>query len=395
MGRYWWAGMLCLCGAARGQELFSSPGANLLAKFRFEQLTGGVILVRACLDARPDSLNFIFDTGSGGISLDSTTAAELGLVLSPSDRTIRGIAGIRQVSFANNHRLRLPGLEVDSLNFHINDYSLLSAAYGFRVDGIIGYSFFRRFIVKIDYDRFTIDVLQQGNYRYPRGGHLLRPAIAGLPMQYAEIADSRRLLGRFYLDTGAGLCLLLSEDYCADSNIFAGSKKFFNTVAEGLGGKKEMKISVLKAFKLGPYRFRQVPVFVFDDEYNVTSYPFLGGLIGNDLLRRFNLVINYARSEIHLLPNTHFKEAFDYSYTGLSLYMEGSEIVVADVIPGSPAEKAGLQLGDVVLGVDNNLTNNLQQYKTQLQNTAQKIKILYRRNGSLFQTALSVKNIKK
>jgi predicted metalloprotease with PDZ domain len=162
-----------------------------------------------------------------------------------------------------------------------------------------------------------------------------------------------------------------------------------------LGGKKEMKLGVLRQFKLGPYKFKKVPVFVFDDEFNVTAYPFLGGLIGNDLLRRFNLVVNYGRSEFHLLPNTHFREEFDYSYTGLSLYMDGQDIVVAEIMPHSPAEKAGLQPGDIIKGVQNNLTNNLQQYKTLMQNTTQRIRIIYSRNGVFSQTLIPVKSIKK
>ena len=47
---------------------------------------------------------------------------------------------------------------------------------------------------------------------------------------------------------------------------------------------------------------------VYKDDFNVTSYPFIGGLIGNDLLRRFNMIINYPKKEIHLLPNKSFKE---------------------------------------------------------------------------------------
>ncbi len=47
-------------------------------------------------------------------------------------------------------------------------------------------------------------------------------------------------------------------------------------------------MTVIKELKLGPYRFRNIPIYIFNDEYNVTSYPFLGGIIGNDILRRFN-----------------------------------------------------------------------------------------------------------
>ena len=36
----------------------------------------------------------------------------------------------------------MPGITVENLDFHINDYDILTSAYGMRIDGIIGYSFY-------------------------------------------------------------------------------------------------------------------------------------------------------------------------------------------------------------------------------------------------------------
>ena len=83
------------------QEEFIEP-SRFITRLDFIQLTGGIVLLPARLDGFPDTLNFILDTGSGGISLDSLTAAYFGLKPTPSNRTIRGIAGMRQVSFLNN-----------------------------------------------------------------------------------------------------------------------------------------------------------------------------------------------------------------------------------------------------------------------------------------------------
>ncbi|MBW0162037.1 MAG: clan AA aspartic protease [Sediminibacterium sp. Gen4] len=138
------------------QEEFIMPEASLLTRFPFTQLSGGIVIIKARIDNYPDSLNFVFDTGSGGISLDSMTVNYLGMTKTMSDRTIRGIAGIKTVEFAYNHTLKLPGLEVDKLDFHINDYDLLTSVYGLKIDGIIGFSFLRRFIVHIDYDKQVI-----------------------------------------------------------------------------------------------------------------------------------------------------------------------------------------------------------------------------------------------
>ena len=384
---------LSLPCVAQAQEEFVQPAAKLLTKFPFRQFSGGVILVRATLNDEKDSLNFILDTGSGGISLDSQTVSQLKLPNQLSDKTIRGIAGIRKVNFSYNNTLKLPGLTVDSLNFHINDYDILASVYGEHIDGIIGYSFFNRYIVKINYDSMQIQVYSKGSMKYPKGGYLLKPLLVNLLIQSARITDEGDRMARFYFDTGAGLCLLLSTDFVEDSSLFSPKRKRVSTQVEGLGGKKQMELTTVKSFRLGPYRFKRVPAYIFDDEFNVTSYPYLGGLIGNDLLRRFNVILNYEKRDIYITPNTHYRDLFDYSYTGLNFYVVNNEVVITDVMKGSPAEKAGFLPDDVIMAVNNNFTKNIQAYKTALQNPGDKIKILVYRNGQPLMLTLKVKSI--
>jgi len=384
---------LSLPCVAQAQEEFVQPAAKLLTKFPFRQFSGGVILVRATLNDEKDSLNFILDTGSGGISLDSQTVSQLKLPNQLSDKTIRGIAGIRKVNFSYNNTLKLPGLTVDSLNFHINDYDILTSVYGEHIDGIIGYSFFNRYIVKINYDSMQIQVYSKGSMKYPKGGYLLKPLLVNLLIQSARITDEGDRMARFYFDTGAGLCLLLSTDFVEDSSLFSPKRKRVSTQVEGLGGKKQMELTTVKSFRLGPYRFKRVPAYIFDDEFNVTSYPYLGGLIGNDLLRRFNVILNYEKRDIYITPNTHYRDLFDYSYTGLNFYVVNNEVVITDVMKGSPAEKAGFLPDDVIMAVNNNFTKNIQAYKTALQNPGDKIKILVYRNGQPLMLTLKVKSI--
>lgn len=375
------------------QEKFIPTPAKFITSIPFTVFTGGVILIRARLADFPDSLNFILDTGSGGISLDSVTCERLKLVPLPSDKTILGIAGVRQVRFIYNEKLLLPGLTVDSLNFHVNDYDILSSVYGEKIDGIIGYSFFSRYIVNINYDSSRVYVYTKGQLKYPKGGHLLRPVIASLPVQSALVRDADNILGRFYFDTGAGLCLLLSSDFVSDSAILDPKRKTYLTQAQGLGGKASMRLTVVKELRVGPYRFKRVPTYIFDDDYNVTSYPNLGGLLGNDILRRFNVTLNYDRREIYLLPNSHYRDLFDYSYTGLSIYWVAGEVRVGDVMAGSPAEKAGLKVDDVVIALNNNFSQSIQAYKTILQNVGDKVKFVVRRNGELQQHVMRVHSV--
>ena len=375
------------------QEEFVPSPSKFITTIPFTQLTGGIIIIHATFDDYLDSLNFVLDTGSGGISLDSLTCAYYGLKVVPSDRIVRGIAGMKYVSFANDHTLRLQGLTVNDLDFHINNYEILASAYGMHIDGIIGYSFFRRYIVYIDYDAQELKVYTPGSYKYPRGGYLLKPQFTTLPMQMANVRDAHNVLGKFYLDTGAGLCLLMNSDFARDSAIFKKKRKMYLTQAEGLGGKTDMQLSIVKELKIGPYRFRNIPAYVFNDDYDVTSYPVLGGLIGNDVLRRFNVVLNYPQQEIYIKPNKHFLDSFDYSYTGLGFYLINGAITVTDIIKSSPAEKAGFEFGDIILGVESNFTNNIQAYKVLMQNAKTKIRVVVMRDGKPVLIYMKIKSI--
>jgi len=388
-------GLFCAHSPAFAQEEFIMPEAKLLTRFPFTQLSGGIVIVKAQVDEHADTLNFVFDTGSGGISLDSLTVQYLGLKKELSDKTIRGIAGIKLVEFAYNHTLKLPGLSVDRLDFHINDYELLTSVYGIKIDGIIGFSFLRRYIVNLDYDKQVMEVYSPGRFRYPKGGHLLHPDFSTLPLQTATIEDERTINARFIFDTGAGLTFLLSKEFVSDSMFFKRKRKFYPTQAEGLGGKKMMDITVAKEVKLGPYKFRNVPVHVFDDEYNVTSYPMLGGLIGNDVMRRFNVILNYPDRCIYIKPNNHFPESFDYSYTGLGIYLIDGEIRVIDIIKGSPGDKAGFQPGDIIFSVENNYTKNIQTYKTLFQNSIGRVRVIIFREQKPLVLTMMIKDIRR
>ena len=370
-----------LSSAIIAQEQFVEKPAKFITRFPFNHLTGGVMLVKARLNNIPDTLNFILDTGSGGISLDTATCVALNIPHTPSGKTINGIAGIKEVDFAKNNELILPGLKIKGLDFYVNDYEILTSVYGIKIDGIIGYTFFSRYIVKINFDSTYIEVFEPGSIRYPQGGYLLHPLFTALPIQALRIKDARTINANFYLDTGAGLCFLMSTDFINDSSFLQKKRKPVVVETQGLGGKKRMTTTIIKELKIGPYIFRRVPTHIMEDVYNATSYPYVGGLVGNDILRRFNMIFNYQKREVHLLPNTRFRDGFDYSYTGLSLYYVDGRIVIDDIIPGSPASKAGFKKEDVIMAVNNNFSNDMSVYKNILQSERERVRVLILRGG--------------
>jgi hypothetical protein len=304
------------------------------------------------------------------------------------------MGGSHKVSFLFDKTLYLSGLAVKNLNFHVNDYEVLSSVYGEKVDGIIGFSFFSRYIVNINFDSSMVEVYSPGKINYPKDGTLLHPAFTALPILWLNIKDKVKMGYNFYFDTGAGLCFLMSERFAKDSGIVMSKRKPVVTQAQGMGGKLQMRLTVIKELKVGPYRFRQVPTYLYDDEFNVTSFPFTGGLLGNDLLRRFNLTLNYPKREIYLSPNSYFTDKFDYAYTGLGIYFANGKIMIEDIVPDSPADKAKIMAGDELIAVGNNLSHNITVYKNILQNPNQDIKVIVKRGGQLIQLTIHTLSIR-
>lgn len=271
---------------------------------------------------------------------------------------------------------------------HINDYSDVSSIYGQKIDGIIGYAFFNRFIVQINFDTSRIKIFAPGKMEYGSKGTLLRPAFNSLIMQKVTVKDHRKVGFPFYMDTGAGLCILLSRKFQEDSSVVSPKRRPVIIQAEGLGGKKLMELTVVKQVKVGPYKFKNVPAYLYNDEQNITAYPFTGGLVGNDLMRRFNVTFNYGEGEVYIEPNTHYFDDFDYAYTGLSIYDINDGIFVEDIVEKSPAAQAGLMINDEIISINNNFSGKIGQYSDLLQKAKEKIEVLIRRKGQLQMIAL-------
>ena len=379
-----------ICNA---QKIPENKEAKHITSFPFKMFSGGVMVISAKFENIPDSLHFILDTGSGGASLDSTTCANLGIITRASDTIINGIGGKRKVDFVFNKSLRFPGLHIPDMHFHVNNYEVLTSVYGEKIDGILGYTFFKRFIVKVNFDSLQLEILSPGKIKYGNKGTLFYPMFSNIPIIPVQIKDARKITHPFYFDTGAGLAFLLNEKFVSDSNLLLKKRKPLLTQAEGMTGRVQIRISVLKKIKFGPYSFRKVPVFLYKDDNNVTGYPQLGGLIGNEILRRFNMTINYPKGEIHLVPNSRYRDEFDYAYTGLGIYLLDGNISVEDVIENSPAAEAGFQLGDVVISIENNFSKNIQQYKNILQSAKYRLRIIIKRDNRLIELYLKPKSI--
>jgi membrane-associated protease RseP (regulator of RpoE activity) len=215
-----------------------------------------------------------------------------------------------------------------------------------------------------------------------------------IPYNQLKVTDAKITTANYYIDCGAGLSLLLTESFVKDSGILRSSRVPLPTQVDGVGGKSNMRITTVKQFKMGKYSFKNVPTFLYNDETDLLGYPGIVGLIGNDILRRFNWILDYKERHLHLTPNTNYHDKFDYSYTGLGIYLIEGFITVTDIVKGSPGEKAGLKEGDIIISIDNTVVAEVKKAKELFQQANKKVKMIIIRNQKPMEIKLKIGRIK-
>jgi hypothetical protein len=239
-----------------------------------------------------------------------------------------------------------------------------------------------------------MDWYAPGAFAYPKKGLLLNPQINRLPAYPFTIQELQTKNYPMLIDIGAGLNLLFSERFAKEAGVLDPERKSWITSGEGIGGQIELRLTLLRSLRIGPYRFKKVPITIFDDSNNVTNYPHWAGLIGNDLLRRFNIIINYPAGEIHLKPNRFYYDEFDYAYIGMELYLIDGLITIGFVATGSPAQEAGLEVGDEIVAINKIVGGKLDAYKSELAHAIKKVDVIYKRKGRIESTTVKAVRIK-
>ena len=79
------------------------------------------------------------------------------------------------------------------------------------------------------------------------------------------------------------------------------------------------------------------------------------GNIGQPILSRFKVFLDYDHSRVIFEPTKSLGDAFDRAFSGLVIEAEGGDyrtFRVTDLLENSPATEAGIRAGDVIAAID-------------------------------------------
>jgi hypothetical protein len=305
-------------------------------------------------------LNFIFDTGAEHTILSQREITDLlqleyrrRFTLIGSDLSrefyaylVSGINLKAGAVLAKNRSILV--LEEDYLRFE--DYT------GVEIHGILGADFFRRFVVQIDYRKQVISLYDPRGYEKPQKGFTTVDATfrKSKPYVFPDVAlrqgDTSRL--KLLLDTGAALPLLINID--SDPGLVLPEQVIPSNLGAGLGGFLRGYKGKVSGLTLPPYHFSSVVTNYQEIQLGIidsTNLDQRNGILGNEILRRFTVVLDYVREEVYLEPNKNYDDEFKVDRSGMLIIATGPglrDFLIYSVLPDSPAEEAGLRPGDEI-----------------------------------------------
>jgi hypothetical protein len=359
------------------------------------KLSGNHIFVKAMVDGK--DFAFVFDTAGAATltprardSLRLSTIAQAQIVGAGNAPATLDIVRAKVASIGDAR------LEDGMFLVLSNDLGLVSPYPNVPLGGILGREFFASLVLTIDYANATLTLTNPSVFQ-------AAPAAQALPMAMRQgvfpnvEASVDGATASFDIDAGSANGVMLTKAF-ADAHGIRG--KMAKTVAvdagHGVGGALGGVAGRVKTFSLGDASFDNPIAVVTDAKGGAFATPGLGGNIGYDILRRFTVTIDAPGRMLYLTRNAAFGEPFAFTRSGLFLNRDGGKIVVTLVSEGSPAQRAGVRPGDVLVKLDGKPVASLtadQLHAVSLQPAGTVVDAVLERDGRSVKVALTLRDL--
>ena len=390
---------------------------NPLKEFRFKndkkssftlpfKLINNLMVIPVSIN-NSDSLNFILDTGVTTSILTDIEGIDSIILNYVREINLRGLGKGEDIKAIHSYGNEIGIGELIGRNqdiFVLNDANLkLSSKLGFPVHGILGFTVFSNFIVYINYDRKLIKFYKSDEFKdsrkYRKFKTLQFTFHDSKPYINLEMID---YLGKSYLikllmDTGASHTIWLDPG-SKINGLKIPEKTTLTYLGSGLNGDIYGYLGRMPKVILEGNAMNNV-IISFPDSLSIAKI--LGsegrnGSIGSEILKRFNMLIDYPNNKLLIKPNSHFHNNFNQNLSGMELITPMPEYryyIIYKVRENSPADKAGLRAGDIIEMINYVRTVGFslsEIYEIFQSSPGKKLIIQYQRDGKYFTTSLKL-----
>ena len=333
--------------------------SQILHRIPFD-LYGGRIYLRVSINnsgPRP----FLLDSGAQIAHIRAEITQTLGLKLGGSLGVTGTGTGRIKANYVDDATYNVSGAEFTderSIALPTADFfQPLENSFGREFDGVLGYNFFSRFVVEIDYAQQIINLYDPTNYRYAGSGEVVpirindkKPYITATltPIEGVPIQSN------LHIDTGFGGGLSFNANFVMANKLVESARSTIESFNRGAGGETTARVGRVKSLQFGRFVIlNPAASFALEQGKGVSSGS--AGRIGGGILRRFKVVLDYSHKQMILEPNANFNEPYEADMSGILLVAEKPDyktFVVYKLTADSPATEAGVREGDILLDVD-------------------------------------------
>ena len=314
-----------------------------------------LVLVPVSVNDAPPAL-FLFDTGLEQSLVDAEYAGQLGLrIENPHDESAPG--GTLRVGKVKRGVISIGGLRATALPLQTARLEELSAITGEHIKGIVGYDFIKQFAVRIDYSRKQLSLWAPGTFAYEGNGITL-PIHLKDTEAFVSISIKPRgqavRTATMKLDTGSADVVGFNNNYVHTYHLIAKNQQTLSVSGVAMGGDTEGYLFRLDSCGIGPTMF-QNPLVGYTSDSKGFENRADAGTVGGALLSRYTVFLDYSRARVIFEPIDPGNHQLPSDEVGAMLRAEGAalkDILVASVLPTSPAAQAGLRPGDHIVAID-------------------------------------------
>ncbi len=363
--------LFILAGLAQSQ-------AQVHQSIPFKLVNNKNVLIRASVNGK-DSITLYFDTGASTSLLDKAVANRLGIMPDWSQQ-VPGAGGTITYQMATAQQVSMNGVSIKGVDMVLDDLTRLRKALGYHFDGIIGYALIRDHVTQLDFDAKQINL-------YPKGS---LPDLAGYTAHdfafhngitipqlnlSIELNNGKSYTGIVFFDSGAGLNLLVNTPFKEKHNLLEG-QKVMNSSTNNLSNETLTQYIAIKKLEFCGYTFPEMPISLASDKSGVSAYQGYLGILGAEIINRFNFILDYANKKLYLKPNARYKAAFDFPLSGISLSEDEKGIYIYKVTEDSDAYRQGMRIGDRLRSVNGIKEASLEEYRKMLQKEGETVKLI-------------------
>ncbi len=235
----------------------------------------------------------------------------------------------------------------------------LTSQTGTKINGLLGFDFFSDYITEIDYSKRKIKFYQRESFVAPPEFGIMPMTIENQKMyihlSILETVSERRSI-KMFIDTGAELSAWFQT--LTNKAIEIPEKSIQGRIGQGFSGEITGYFARVPQICIANFCVKD-PVVAFPDPVAISEIiknSDRDGTIGSQLLSRFDLIIDVFSKTFYFKPNRNFNKPFVYNIAGIEVVQTLSQLSYFEVINvwnNSPAQKAGVMIGDIVLEVNN------------------------------------------